>query len=342
MSFIITQLARKASITNKHQELREGENLIMSPLVFQKIVTSTIYYVWATHFSNTTLDCQEIRSHVAFFFLTPPSNDAESLCRWIYHRELYADTLLVTQADICPFCLWSHLSVDYKRKTAPCCVSIRRATSLHLLDGNFWELVFVYARQNERRCVCVGVHKLMGGGVCMKRRDAMALGEQVFHRLLTLPGGVGSGRCDLFGEWRRGKRVQCSYYKRKRLDTYSSIVMSKAEMMQSHALSHTPPLWWAVQIGCRKPRVKRVCLCECIHVVKCMFTVGSHHPNATAKKVWDLSLLVVLQKLYFLGHFGPKYLRKLYAADFELKVANLGILVIIKVLFFCFFFFKRE
>lgn len=80
------------------------------------------------------------------------------------------------------------------------------------------------------------------GGVCMKRRDAMALGEQVFHRLLTLPGGVGSGRCDLFGEWRRGKRVQCSYYKRKRLDTYSSIVMSKAEMMQSHALSHTPPL----------------------------------------------------------------------------------------------------
>lgn len=157
MSFIITQLARKASITNKHQELREGENLIMSPLVFQKIVTSTIYYVWATHFSNTTLDCQEIRSHVAFFFLSPPSNDAESLCRWIYHRELYADTLLVTHADICPFCLWSHLSVDYKRKTAPCCVSIRRATSLHLLDGNFWELVFVYARQSERRCVCVCV-----------------------------------------------------------------------------------------------------------------------------------------------------------------------------------------
>lgn len=155
MSFIITQLARKASITNKHQELREGENLIMSPLVFQKIVTSTIYYVWSTHFSNATLDCQEIRSHVAFFFLTPPSNEAESLCRWIYHRELYADTLLVTQADICPFCLWSHLSVDYKRKTAPCCVSIRRATSLHLLDGNFWELVFVYARQSERRCVCV-------------------------------------------------------------------------------------------------------------------------------------------------------------------------------------------
>lgn len=49
---------------------------------------------------------------------------------------------------------------------------------------------------------------------------------------------------------------------------------------------------------------------------------------------------MVLQKLYFLGHFGPKYLRKLYAADFELKVANLGILVIIKVLFFCFFSLK--
>lgn len=44
--------------------------------------------------------------------------------------------------------------------------------------------------------VCVGVHKLMGGGggVCLKRRDAMALGEQVFHRLLTLPGGGGGGR----------------------------------------------------------------------------------------------------------------------------------------------------
>lgn len=91
-------------------------------------------------------------------------------------------------------------------------------------------------------CVCRCAQADGGGGVCMKRRDAMALGEQVFHRLLNLPGGVGSGRCDLFGEWRRGKRVQCSYYKRKRLDTYSSIVMSKAEMMQSHALSHTPPL----------------------------------------------------------------------------------------------------
>lgn len=35
--------------------------------------------------------------------------------------------------------------------------------------------------------VCVGVHKLMGGGggVCLKQRDAMALGEQV----LALPGG---------------------------------------------------------------------------------------------------------------------------------------------------------
>lgn len=27
------------------------------------------------------------------------------------------------------------------------------------------------------------------------------------------------------------------------------------------ALTRTPPLWWAVQIGCRKPRVKSVCLC---------------------------------------------------------------------------------
>lgn len=51
---------------------------------------------------------------------------------------------------------------------------------------------------------------------------------------------------------------------------------------------------------------------------------------------------MVLQKLYFLGHFGPKYLRKLYAADFELKVANLGILVIIKVLFFCFDFSLKD
>lgn len=48
-------------------------------------------------------------------------------------------------------------------------------------------------RVSDGVCVCVGVHKLMGGGVCMKRRDAMALGEQVFHRLLALPGGGAGG-----------------------------------------------------------------------------------------------------------------------------------------------------
>lgn len=234
MSFIITQLARKASITNKHQELREGENLIMSPLVFQKIVTSTIYYVWATHFSNTTLDCQEIRSHVAFFFLSPPSNDAESLCRWIYHRELYADTLLVTQADICPFCLWSHLSVDYKRKTAPCCVSIRRATSLHLLDGNFWELVFVYARQSERRCVCVCRCAQADGGVVSVWNDGtrwLSANRSSIGCSLYLAGwGVAGATSSVSGG------VE---------NEYSAVITNVS------ALTRTPPLWWAKPRWCK-------------------------------------------------------------------------------------------
>lgn len=59
ISFSMTQPARKASITNKHQELREGK---ISPLVFQKVVTSTTSYVWATRLSSATHDCQELDS----------------------------------------------------------------------------------------------------------------------------------------------------------------------------------------------------------------------------------------------------------------------------------------
>lgn len=38
IGFSMTQLARKAIITNRHQELKEGK---ISPPVFQKVVTST-------------------------------------------------------------------------------------------------------------------------------------------------------------------------------------------------------------------------------------------------------------------------------------------------------------
>lgn len=40
----MTQLARKASITNKHEELRERKIVVTSPLVFQKAVPSMTSY----------------------------------------------------------------------------------------------------------------------------------------------------------------------------------------------------------------------------------------------------------------------------------------------------------
>lgn len=49
----MTQLARKASITNKHQELKEGKILVTSPpLVFQIVVISKTSYIWSSLFSG--------------------------------------------------------------------------------------------------------------------------------------------------------------------------------------------------------------------------------------------------------------------------------------------------
>lgn len=84
-----------------------------------------------------------------------------------------------------------------------------------------------------------------------------------------------SGGCDPGGKWRCGNQRE-RFCARKCTDTYSSIVMSKDEMIQSHTLAHHSSVVMSradiTKSSVAPEKQASVCVCVCMCVLKTKHT----------------------------------------------------------------------